>query len=79
MKTLDGGDSFYGRLDSIEASLDKEVFLRVHKSYIINTNFIKDYSLTHVSLINGESIAISTSYAESFVLFLERKFGGESA
>lgn len=78
VKTLDGSDSFYDRLDNIEETLDQEVFLRVHKSYIINTNFIKDYSLAHVSLINGESIAISNSYAESFVLFLERKFGGES-
>ncbi|MDO5028566.1 MAG: LytTR family DNA-binding domain-containing protein [Bacillota bacterium] len=76
VRSLEGRDDFYERLDQLEKTLNPKIFLRVHKSYIVNTNYIKNYSATSLVLSNGESIPVSATYAEDFILFLERKFGG---
>lgn len=54
--------SIYKKLDEVEASLSK-VFLRIHKSYIVNRTYIKRVDKTNriVVLENGEELPISNS------------------
>lgn len=51
----------YGRLDNLQ-SLLPSVFVRIHKSYIINMNFIHHLDASRVYLENNEVIPISRTY-----------------
>lgn len=57
---------FYGKLDEIEErlinDLECDCFLRNHKSYLVNYNWIYRSSKTEITLLNGQSLPISRSY-----------------
>lgn len=54
-------DSFYHKLDDIETILAAKNcrFLRIHKSYLVNTRYIVNYDRKNIELINGERLIIS--------------------
>lgn len=56
---------FYSRLDDVEKIIKKELncecFLRKHKSFLINYNYIYKNQRTSIILLDGESIPISRS------------------
>lgn len=54
-------DEFYGVLEQIYTRVKGKRFLYVHKSYIINYNFIRKMEYEQVTLSNGEIIPISQS------------------
>lgn len=56
------------KLDDIEGGLDKRLFARPHKSYIINMNFIKDIDSRNMmaTLKNGMIIPVSKTYKRDF-------------
>lgn len=59
IKTVEGADEFYGKLDDIEKQLQNNLFLRIHKSTLINymwVRFIKDPDIT---MKNGDVLQIS--------------------
>lgn len=72
---LNDYDSFYSKLDDLENLLDKNTFIRVHKSYIVNINYIKKVSIGFLELENEESISISSGYRDNFIVLFEEKFG----
>jgi len=37
-------------------------FIRIHRSYIINRNYVKSFSGDQIQLINGERITIGRTY-----------------
>lgn len=53
--------SYYGKLDDVEQVLaEKKInFFRIHKSYIINSEYITQLEFTKVHLANGEILPIS--------------------
>lgn len=59
--TNTGSDVFYYKLDEVEQLLqDKEHhFTRVHKSYLVNTDFITKYSRRSLTLETGQTLTIS--------------------
>lgn len=59
--TVNGTKTFYGKLDNIEKQLSG-VFLRIHKSYIINTHFVCKCFHDSVILRGDQKIPISRSY-----------------
>lgn len=71
--TIDHRDSFYGKLDDVESELDKDSFIRVHKSFLVNFSFIKSLSYSCVSLKNGEKIKITPNYIDNILKLLEGK------
>lgn len=56
------------KLDDIESELDKHLFARLHKSYIINMCYIKDIDSRNmmVKLRDGMIIPISKTYKRDF-------------
>lgn len=56
------------KLDDIENELDKHLFARPHKSFIINMSFIKDIDSPNMmlKLKSGEIIPISKTYKRDF-------------
>ena len=54
----------YQSLKSLEKSLPSEIFMRVHRSYIINKNMVT--SLKGKDLVlNGKNIPVSTTYYDN--------------
>lgn len=56
------------KLVYFEENLPKQLFVRVHRSWVINFNFITSYSRKDnlITLINKQQIPISKSYKENF-------------
>lgn len=59
--TKDGTDSFYHKLDEVEQILQTKNcrFVRVHKSYLVNTHFISNFDHKSLTLATGETLNIS--------------------
>lgn len=63
---------FNGKLGEIEERIPG-YFIRIHKSYLVNSRFIQSYRPDKVILSNGEELAISRSYKEQVRAFVSRR------
>ena len=54
----DGIETFYGKLSAMEEKVP-EFFLRIHKSYLVNQNYVKEFTYEWVKMINGDILNIS--------------------
>ena len=63
---------FYGKLGEIEEQIPG-YFIRIHKSYLVNSRFIQSYRPDKVILSNGEELAISRSYKEQVRAFVSKR------
>ena len=57
------------KISDIEEELKEECFLRIHRSYIINTNKIKAFTANDIE-VEGYEISIGASYKEKVISFL---------
>lgn len=62
------------RLKNMEAALPSELFMRVHRSYIVNLRMIRSYVKGRVYLNNEEYIPIGENYKDTFQEYIERTF-----
>ncbi len=62
------------RLKNMEASLPAEMFLRVHRSYIVNLRCITGYARGRVYLNNSEYVPVGENYKEQFLAYVEKHF-----
>lgn len=71
INTIDGKSitSKY-KISDIEAALDSNYFLRIHRSFIINSTKITAFTNNEIE-INGVEIPIGASYKDNALLFLE--------
>jgi two-component system LytT family response regulator len=63
-------------LKSIEELLPVEIFFRIHKSYLVNMNYIKSYSKSEgyrVKLENGIELDVATRRNDDFVKALTKR------
>lgn len=51
-----------GSLKECLETLDNKSFFRIHKTYIVNWQFVQSYSATEVILINGKILPIGRAY-----------------
>ena len=56
---------FTAKLDGIESQISDKMFLRIHKSYLINHAYVECYGVDWIKMINGDTISISKSYQRS--------------
>lgn len=53
--------SFYGKLLEIEEKVPENLFLKIHKSYLVNVNYVKEFTYEWVKMLNGDVLNISKS------------------
>lgn len=61
------------RLKNMESALPTDMFMRVHRSYIINTNHISSYTKGRIFLDTDDYVPIGDSYKEAFAELVKRK------
>jgi two-component system LytT family response regulator len=75
--TIDGGKLLISKpLNVIEQLLPGDVFFRIHKSHLVNLNYIKTYNKTegfHVVLEDGTKLDVATRRNEDFVKALTHR------
>ena len=54
------------RLKNMESSLPADRFIRVHRSFIVNVDFITGYTKGRVFLNGDDYVPIGENYKESF-------------
>jgi len=59
------------KLGEMEQELSAYQFLRIHRSYIINTSKITAFSSNDID-VNSQEIPVGASYKEAVILFLEK-------
>ena len=59
--TLNGRESYRGKLSETLSQLDTTIFCTVHKSYIVNLNYIDAYHFKDIVMADGTTIPISQS------------------
>lgn len=62
--TRNGEESFYGKLSDISEDLP-ERFIVIHKSYIVNKDYVKHYTYDMLELFNGTVLSISKANRKS--------------
>ena len=60
------------RLKNMESSLPTSMFMRVHRSYIINLNYVSGYTKGRVFLEGDDYVPIGESYKETFLSYINR-------
>jgi two-component system LytT family response regulator len=63
-------------LKNIETLLPEKMFFRIHKSYLVNLNYIKSYSKVQgykITLENGVKLDVATRRNDEFIKALTRK------
>lgn len=51
--------TFYGKLNEIEEKIPENLFLRIHKSYLINKSYVKEFTYEWVKMLNGDVLNVS--------------------
>jgi len=62
------------RLKNMEASLPSDLFMRVHRSFIINLKFISGYAKGRVYLCGEEYAPIGDNYRTAFQQYIDHHF-----
>lgn len=57
-----GQKEFYGKMADVEKQIDMGKFCSVHKSYIVNINFVSEFHVDKVIMITGEIIPVSQAF-----------------
>lgn len=58
------------KLESIINRLNPDHFIRCHRSYIVNTSYIQEYSIDSITMKNGYSIPVSRRYRNDLKDFI---------
>lgn len=72
--TMKGKEEFYGKLKEITEAIPP-MFLQIHKSYVINQNYVCKYRYESVKMQNGEELSISKPYRSAVKKQLSLKVG----
>ena len=61
-------------MKKIEEHLPSSQFMRIHRSYIINLNKLREVKKNHVVLDDNTTMPIGDNYKEAFMAYLNSKF-----
>lgn len=62
------------RLKNVEDQLPDDIFMRVHKSFIVNLNRIRIVERNEIIIEDGTVIPVSTQFREKFQAFIDNNF-----
>lgn len=66
LHTKEGVIEYYSRLSDVEKQLDSR-FVKCHRSYLVNLDFLSEYSKDSLTLTNGETIPVSQTRRKHFM------------
>lgn len=76
--TVNGGEVIVSKqLNTIESLLPEKLFYRIHKSHLVNLNYIKSYNRTdglNIVLENGTKLVVSVRRKEDFLRVLMSRY-----
>ena len=64
--TCEGEDDFYGTMDDVVKRLSPVLFARIHKSFIVNLEYVKKLFGNEIQLDNGSTFNVTSNYQDSF-------------
>lgn len=62
---VDRVEKFYSSMKNLESIIDKDEFIRIHRSYIVNITKINCITKKNVICIDGSNIPIGNKYSEN--------------
>lgn len=62
------------RLKNMENTLPSSTFMRIHRSYIVNLDYVTGYTKGRVFLSNNEYVPIGENYKEAFMAVARERF-----
>ena len=62
------------RMKKMEATLPAEMFMRVHRSYIVNLRCVTGYARGRLFLANGEYLPIGENYKAQFQAYISKMY-----
>lgn len=65
--TTEGKHMTYLTMKDIEGYLPKPLFARIHRSFLINVNFVKETERSQVRMKNGDAIIMGDYYKQRFL------------
>jgi DNA-binding LytR/AlgR family response regulator len=76
LHTKAGVIEYYGKLEDIEKQLDYR-FARCHRSYLVNLDYLQEYSCGEITLENGEHVPASRlrhqEFMDTMMSYMKRK------
>ncbi len=76
--TKDGRDEFYASMENIYGEVKSHKFLFIHKSIIVNYNFVTKFGYTEVVMADGEVFPVSQSRRKNIrMAYMDIKKGEE--
>ncbi|MNC62267.1 LytTr DNA-binding domain protein [compost metagenome] len=76
MHTVEGIHELNGKLVELEDSLGPG-FYRIHRSYLVNLNYISSYDAAEVTLDHGQQLVIAqkkyASFVQAYLQFMKSK------
>lgn len=71
--TTDEKHMTYVTMREIERHLPKTLFARIHRSFIVNIDFVKVIERAQLKLENGESLVMGDHYKQKFLDFMDER------
>ncbi|MBQ6888703.1 MAG: response regulator transcription factor [Lachnospiraceae bacterium] len=65
MVTIEGKIEFYGKLSEIQKQINSFQFITIHKSYLINYQYVKSFEYDKVIMLNNITLPISQNNRNS--------------
>ncbi|MDR1774339.1 MAG: LytTR family transcriptional regulator [Clostridioides sp.] len=65
---------FYGSIEKLAKELEGEGFVRIHKSYLVNYIYVKQFSHNKLILDDGQELSVSRKYSKEARKFFTGKF-----
>ncbi len=63
--TVKGIKEYYGKLSEVEITLPSDIFLKIHKSYIVNSYFVEEYAYEQITMVDGSVLNVSQTQRPS--------------
>lgn len=73
--TKEGNHEFYGKLKDVGSKLEKDVFIVIHKSYLVKFDTVIEFRYEEVKVINGDILPISQINRKSVRELLVKRRG----
>jgi DNA-binding LytR/AlgR family response regulator len=69
--TVSGKHTTYSKITEIEESLPSDTFVRIHRSFIVNINFVRIIERSRIKLENDAELALGDHYKTRFLKMMD--------